>query len=85
MGQNQDGSGAVLTEATPPAMLNTLPNTCEFDSWFAPVAPDYFTGLFEVLLMICEGNEIVKGDSCTTPSKSNVGRGSRERFSSLMV
>ena len=51
-------SGLVRTEAASPGMLDTFPNISEFDSWFASVTPDYLAGLFESLLVVCEGDKV---------------------------
>lgn len=54
------GLGMLRTEAASPGMLDTFPNVCELDGWFAPVAPDYLAGLFETLLVVCEGDKVVE-------------------------
>lgn len=73
------------TEAAPPGMLDTFPNVCELDSWFASVAPDYPAGLFEAFLVVCEGDKVVEGSNSATWGKSDVRRDSRQRFSWFII
>lgn len=75
----------VRTEATSPGMFDTFPNVCELGGWFASVTPDYLAGLFEALLMICEGDEVFKGGHRTPWSEPDVRRDSRYGFSCLII
>lgn len=69
------------TETASPSMLDTLPNVCELDCWFASVAPDYLAGLSEALLVVCKGNKVFEGGDRATWGEPNVRRDSRQWFS----
>ena len=77
MSEHAKVPGTVHTKGTSPGMLDTFPNVRELDGWLTPVAPDYLAGFSEVLLMVCESNEVFERGNRTPGGEPEVRRGSR--------
>jgi hypothetical protein len=49
------------TEAPTSTVHETLPEITNLDSWFASISPNHLASFTEVLLIVGEDDEIVKG------------------------
>ena len=73
------------TKAASPGMLDTLPNVCEFDSWFASVTPDYLAGFPKSFLVVCKGDQVFERSDCVVRSDPDIRRNPRRGCFSFIV